>query len=92
MLKPSISGSELVRYHDRGAEADAEGINTSSIDASRHRLHFGHTQASLSATLNLGDFSHFCVCALVGATRQCACKHARSSRFRRQSFLPLLGS
>ncbi|MFA6836599.1 MAG: hypothetical protein WCR04_09405, partial [Fibrobacteraceae bacterium] len=115
-LKPSISGSELVRYHDLSAEADAEGINTESIDASRHlcgsviqpsklgcatltlhgfdalrhRLHFGHTQASLSATLNLGDCSHFCACALVGATRQCACKHARSSRFRRQSFLPFL--
>ncbi|MFA6836815.1 MAG: hypothetical protein WCR04_10495, partial [Fibrobacteraceae bacterium] len=27
-----------------------------SINASRYRLHFGHTQASLSATLNLGDF------------------------------------
>ncbi|MFA6836141.1 MAG: hypothetical protein WCR04_07025, partial [Fibrobacteraceae bacterium] len=27
-LKPSISGSELVRYHDLSAEADAEGINT----------------------------------------------------------------
>jgi len=25
------------------------------LDASRHRLHFGHAQASLSATLNLGD-------------------------------------
>ncbi|MCK9182244.1 MAG: hypothetical protein M0P13_05120 [Fibrobacteraceae bacterium] len=35
-LKPSISGSELVRYHDLRPEADAEGINTESIDASRH--------------------------------------------------------
>ncbi|MCK9182586.1 MAG: hypothetical protein M0P13_06885, partial [Fibrobacteraceae bacterium] len=25
------------------------------FDASRHRLHFGHAQASLSATLNLDD-------------------------------------
>ncbi|MFA6837132.1 MAG: hypothetical protein WCR04_12110, partial [Fibrobacteraceae bacterium] len=30
-LKPRISGSELVHYHDRGGEADAEGINTASI-------------------------------------------------------------
>jgi hypothetical protein len=51
--------SELVRYHDRGAEADAEGINNTIIDASRH--------------LNLGDFSHFCACALAGATWLCAC-------------------
>ncbi|MCK9182238.1 MAG: hypothetical protein M0P13_05090, partial [Fibrobacteraceae bacterium] len=27
-----------------------------NIDALRHRLHFGHAQASLSATLNLDDF------------------------------------
>ncbi|MFA6836812.1 MAG: hypothetical protein WCR04_10480 [Fibrobacteraceae bacterium] len=46
---------------------DAEGINTSSIDASRHRLHFGHAQASLSATLNLGDFSHFSFLPLLGS-------------------------
>jgi hypothetical protein len=26
------------------------------FDALRHRLHFGHAQASLSVTLNLGDF------------------------------------
>jgi hypothetical protein len=45
--------SELVYYHDQGAEADAEGINTTSMP---HRLDFGHTQASLSAALNLGDF------------------------------------
>jgi len=52
-----IAGSELVRYHDlRRRKADAEGINTTIIGALRHCLHFGHAQASLSMTLNLGDF------------------------------------
>lgn len=61
------------------------------FDALRHRLHFGHTQTSLSATLNLGDFSRFCAPALVGATRQCACKHARNTRFNNHSrLLPLI--
>ncbi|MFA6835328.1 MAG: hypothetical protein WCR04_02850 [Fibrobacteraceae bacterium] len=34
--KPSISGSELVRYQDLRPEADAEGINTESMYASRY--------------------------------------------------------
>jgi hypothetical protein len=63
------------------------------FDALRHRLHFGHTQASLSATLNLGDLSHFCALALVGATRQYACKHTRSTRFNHYSrLLPLISA
>ncbi len=41
--------SELVRYHGRGAEADAEGINNTIMDALRHRLH-------------LRGISHFCAC------------------------------
>ena len=61
------------------------------FDALRHRLHFGHTQASLSATLNLGDFNRFCAYALVDATRQWICKHARCTRFGQHSFLlPLI--
>jgi hypothetical protein len=36
--------SERVRYHDRGAEADAEGINTTSI----HHFSFLLPQGSLS--------------------------------------------
>ncbi len=43
------------------------------------------------ATLTLHGFGHFCACALAGATRLCACKHARSSRFSQQSRLPWLG-
>jgi hypothetical protein len=46
--------NELVRYQNRSAKTDAEGINNTIMDALRHRLHFGHTQASLSAML-----SHF---------------------------------
>jgi hypothetical protein len=34
--------------------------NNTIMDALRHRLHFGHTQASLSMILNLSDFGHFC--------------------------------
>ena len=57
--------SKLVWDHDRGAEADAKGINTASIH-------------------------HFCAYALVDATRQWACKHARCTRFGQQSRLLLL--
>jgi len=62
------------------------------MNALRQHLHVGPAQASLSATLNLGDFDHFCACALADATRLCACEHARSSRFSQQSFLLAQGS
>ena len=47
-------------------------------------------QSSLKVANNT-IIRHFCACALAGATRLCACKHARSSRFSQQSFLLLLG-
>jgi len=83
--------SEHVHYHDQGTETYVEGIKTSSMDAIHNHLHLGHTQASLSAALDWNDFEQFCTRALVGATRICAYKHARRSRFREQSFVPFLG-
>ncbi len=55
-----------------GGTADLRSINNivtdavHGFDASRHRLHFGHTQASLSVTLNLGDFI---VCSGISAIK-----------------------
>ena len=37
--------------------------------------------------INTISISHFCAYALVDATRQWACKHARCTRFGQQSFL-----
>ncbi|MFA6836012.1 MAG: hypothetical protein WCR04_06365 [Fibrobacteraceae bacterium] len=56
-LKPSFSGSELVRYHDLRPEVDAEGINNTIIDASHHPC--GSVIQPLCETLILDGFRHF---------------------------------
>ncbi|MCK9182893.1 MAG: hypothetical protein M0P13_08455, partial [Fibrobacteraceae bacterium] len=68
-------------------DADAKGINNTLIDALRHPCGSVIQPSKLGcATLTLRATDHFCAYVLVGATRQCACKHARNSRFSRQSF------
>ena len=39
------------------------------FDALRHRLHFGHTHASLSATLNLDDFIVRCCISAIKTSK-----------------------
>ncbi|MFA6836933.1 MAG: hypothetical protein WCR04_11090, partial [Fibrobacteraceae bacterium] len=60
--------SELVHYHDRGGEADAEGINTASIDASRHHCGSVIQPSELGcATLTLHSIGHFSFLLLLGS-------------------------
>ena len=91
VVPPQQWQSELCRCTRLLQQSLLKEANNTIMDASRHRRHLGHTQKSLSATLNLGDFGHFCAYALVGATRQWAYKYARCTRFGQQSRLLWLG-
>ena len=55
------------------------------------KLAVTHRNSSSLKVANNTIISHFCTCALAGATRLCACEHARSSRFSQQSRLLRLG-
>ena len=55
------------------------------------KLAVTHRNSSSLKVANNTIISHFCTCALAGATRLCACEHARSSHFSQQSLLLLLG-
>jgi len=59
------------------SELGCATLTLRGIDASRHPCGSVIQPSELGcATLTLRGTDHFCVCALVGATLACACKHA----------------
>ncbi|MCK9183553.1 MAG: hypothetical protein M0P13_11855, partial [Fibrobacteraceae bacterium] len=51
------------------SELGCATLTLHGIDALRHRLHFGHAQACLSATLNLGDFIVRCCISAIKTSK-----------------------